>query len=233
MSLTDDNEDQLYDREFWQRLNQDYSRAGVAPVMPWEQDAITAMAEELNRNIASELPHDHDPVARRIAGHMVKEHIKAWDAAGKRSVYTRWHPDHDEFRSDTLATLYALSYSGDPAWIVAMQDLSQLQEVADDALKGGWRCTVRVTRLCDGVQATDPNKQSATKYLAVKRGEYICLFNSCRACLEHIHTGAGFNDDYIGPDHDWLDDREAQPLPPRPKGWDDPWSNPDDDDGNS
>src|SRR4051794_31544031 len=122
--MSDDDRNHDHD-ETMQRINQANSAAGAPALMPGDWAATAALGDELNRSMFLELPHDHNPVAQRMAGHMVKEHIKAWDAAGKRSVYTRWCPEHDESRSDTLATLYALSYSGDPAYIVAMQDLSQ------------------------------------------------------------------------------------------------------------
>jgi hypothetical protein len=222
MSLTDNNEDQLYDREFWHRINQANAPAGAPPVMPDQWAEITAMADQMSNALCLELPYDRNLVAQRIAGHMVKEHIKAWDAVGHRSVDERWCPESE-------ATLYALNYSGIPAWITALRSIEQLRGIKEDLLTGGgyFRCNARVNRHCDltvsGMNATYP-----VEPLAVKRGEYICVFIACRACLEHIHTGAGFNDDYIGPDQDWVDDREAQPVGREY----DPWSNPDGDDDN-
>ena len=37
------------------------------------------------------------------------------------------------------------------------------------------------------------------KHPTRRRGDYICVFVSCGACLEHVKTGAGFNADYIRP----------------------------------
>ncbi|MDR3658506.1 MAG: hypothetical protein P4L48_23530 [Mycobacterium sp.] len=200
--MTDDNEGKPYDRHFWQTLNQDYSRAGVAPVMPWEEELITAMAEQMSDALCLELPHDNNPVLQRLAGHVVKEHIKAWDAAGHRLVTDYICPEAE-------ATLFAMTYEGSPAFITALRSIEQLGEVEEDLLTGNgyFRCHTRVNRHC-GLRVEGMNAVYPVETLSVKRGEYICVFITCLPCLEHITSGAGFNDDYIGPDHDWIDQRE-------------------------
>lgn len=186
------------------RINRANAQAGGIAFWPeqWRSE-IDPMAEALdNDNFHAELPYDAEPVARRMAGHMVGKHIAAW-GVGRRWVYEGFCPAPE-------ATLYVLSYAGDPTSVTALRDIQQLQDVKAD-MKGLWRCNTLITRRCcyklDGFSAEYP-----VELLAVKRGEYICVFVACLPCLEHIKSGGGFNDDYIGPDHDWYDDRKVESL---------------------
>jgi len=200
--MTDDNGGgTLYDKDFWHSMNQGYAVAGLPPIMPEDW----ARTEAMDNAACLELPHDRDSVARRLAGNMVKAHIRIRDLVGKRTVWPQWCPEHNESRPDTMASLYVLTMD-QPSVIIALRDITQLAEAASEALVHQSSCEARVTRWCEPGCATD--------VLTVKRGEYICAFKACRACMQHIRTGAGFNDDYVGADQDWIDDRkppEAEP----------------------
>lgn len=187
----------LYDRSFWHRLNQQYAEAGATTILPDDW----ARQEAEDNAICLELPYDRDPVATRIAGHMINNHIKAWDV-GKRIVYEGFCPESD-------ATLYLLSYSYHPAYVVALRDPDQLREVEAD-LQGSPHCDVRVNRHC-GAATGRRGAEYPVEFLPIKRGEYICVFTACHHCLLHISLGAGVeHPDYIGPAEDWFDDRKAR-----------------------
>lgn len=197
--MSDHNDGQLYDRSFWHRLNQQYAEAGDTAVMP--EDWARLEAED--NAMCLELPYDNDPVARRIAGRMFREHIKAWDAAEGRQVYERWCPE-------TEAMLFVMSYSGRPGYVVALRSIDQLRDVQQDV--SGWRCDTVVNRHC-GLRTGGPNATYPVEFLAIKRGEHICVFTACHHCMLHISSRAGVNHpDYIGPAEDWLDDRQAEPY---------------------
>lgn len=197
--MSDIDDKAPYDPEFYQRLNQINSQVGAPAVMPEDHAAIAVLAENLNAGVSQELPYDGDPVARRIAGQMVNEHFKAWEAAGRRNVYEAFCPESE-------ATLYVLSYSGNRAWVTAIRGIEQMPDIRHD-MRSLWHCDAVVTRRC-GLRVGGMTAEYPVEMLAIKRGDYVCVFTACPQCLEHIHTGAGFNDDYIGPDHDWIDDRQ-------------------------
>lgn len=189
---------QLYDRSFWHRLNQIYAETGQTCVMLEDWAATQAMDDA----ICVELPYDRDPVARRIAAHVIKRHIEACDQPGwGRTVYEGWCPESE-------ATLYVLGRCYAASYVVALRNIDQLREIKRD-MQGNWRCDTIVNRHCGmrtgGMSATYP-----VEFLAVKRGEHVCVFTACHYCLFHISFGAGVDDpDYIGPAEDWYDEREA------------------------
>jgi len=79
-------------------------------------------------------------------------------------------------------------------------------------MSGLWRCDTIVNRHCY-LRADGMNAKYPVQLLAIKRGEYICMFVACPAFMDHISSGAGFNDDYIGPTEHWMDKRRAGPRP--------------------
>lgn len=186
-----------------QRINRANAAAGRIVFFPdhWRDD-IEPLTEALdNDDFSRALPFDSDPVARRIAGHMLKEHQKAWDATGRRLVYEGFCPESE-------ATLYVLSYAGTPAYVAALRNIEQLAEVQQD-MAGLPFCDTKVSRHCrrklDGLNAEYP-----VAFLAIKRGEHVCVFNTCHHCMLHVSSGLGVDHpDYIGPAEDWYDDRQA------------------------
>lgn len=194
------NYGQLYDQSFWHRLNQIYAETGQTCVMPDAWEATQAMDDA----ICVELPYDRDPVARRIAGHVVGEYSKAWDAIGRRQVYEGWCPESE-------ANLLVFSYDYGSGYAVALRSLEQLRDIKRDMMAGGghFRCNTRVNRNCKG-KTSGPYDTYPVEFLAIKRGENICAFIACHHCLLHISSGAGVHHpDYVGPAEDWYDDRQA------------------------
>jgi hypothetical protein len=199
MTDIDDDEAQPSDLEFYQRLNQINSRVGRPAVMPEHRAAIDAYTDAFDDDYRRGLPCDRDPVARRIAGHMVKAHLSIADT--DRSVYGRLCRSHNESQPETMAKLYALTYTN-ITYVIPLESEEQINEVVEQLLDRR-RCEACVTRDCDLEQPTE--------FLTVKRGQYLCLFSICRACKQHISSGLGFNQDYAGPDNDWIDDRKGAP----------------------
>ncbi|WP_431233776.1 hypothetical protein ACQ856_03525 [Mycolicibacterium psychrotolerans] len=211
MTDIDDDEAQLHDLDFYQRLNQINSQVGRPAVMPEHRATIDAYTDAIDDDYRHLLTHDRDPVAQRIASHMVKARLTA--NVEHRSVFDRWCPSHDESRPETMATLYALVYSN-IAYVIPLESAEQISEVAEHLLLRK-QCEARVTRRC---------RWRPTEVLAVKRGQYVCVFGICTGCKHHIESGLGFNEDYIGPSHDWVDDRKGAPIV---REWT-PWSDSDD-----
>jgi hypothetical protein len=197
--MSNNEPDPLYGRSFWHRLNQAHAEAGQTAVMPEDW----ASAEAMDDAVSLVLPYDHDPVAQRIAGHLVYEHAKAWDAVGRRMVDERWCPEE-------RANLFVLSYSNRLSSAVAVETVEQLHEVKADLMSGGpfRRCNTRVSRHCD-LKAQGSNAEYPVEFLAVKYRVYICAFIACQTCFNHIKSGARFNNDYIGPTADIADERPA------------------------
>ncbi|MCV7031085.1 hypothetical protein [Mycobacterium sherrisii] len=185
------------------RINRANAEVGGLAFPPgaWHQE-IDPLTDTFDTDdFLLELPYDSEPVARRIAGHMVKDHLHADSGSvfAVRSVLDTWCPEHDEASPLKMATLYALSYAN-IAYLIPLRSIEQVKEVAEFVRSS--HCEARVTRRC--------TPKRATKFLAVKRNEFMCLFVLCRECKLHIHNRAGFNEDYIGPAEDWFDDRTAQ-----------------------
>ncbi|OBF83357.1 hypothetical protein A5791_03420 [Mycobacterium sp. 852002-51163_SCH5372311] len=193
----DPKDDQLYGRSFWHRLNQMYAETGGTVVLP--EDWARTEAED--NAICVELPYDNDPVARRIASDVMRKHIEACAAPGwRRVVYEGWCPESE-------ATLFALGPCYNSSYVAALRNIEQLREIKKD-MKGNWRCDTLVNRHC-GSKSGDVNAEYPVEFLAVKRGDHICVFTACHHCMLHISSGAGVDDpDYIGPAEDWYDDRQ-------------------------
>jgi hypothetical protein len=193
--------------------------------MPEDQEAINALADEFdNEDFAVQLPYDNDPVAQRIAGRLMGEVFKVWDISGHRSIYDGWCSEEE-------ARLLVLSFGGNLGYACALRNIEQLSQFAADYIKGpDWGhycCDTRVTRTCSGISAK-PNEDYPVEFLAVKRGEYICAFIACVPCMEHIKTGAGFDENYVGPAEDWIDNRQAAAQLTIKSPEDDPFAGEDD-----
>ncbi|SLH95705.1 Uncharacterised protein [Mycobacteroides abscessus subsp. massiliense] len=191
--------------ETQQRINRANAEAGGIVFLPddWRDD-IEPLADafgSFDSRFRVALPYDDERIARRIAGHMVGRHVTT--ASRNRSVDLRWCPSHDEELPETMAHMYVLTYANID-FVIPLRKVEQYKEIAPKIKRS--RCEAQITRRCE------PNR--ASRFLAVTRGEYICLFNTCRACLQHIDSRAGFNKDYCGPDDDWFDDgkRRGEPV---------------------
>ncbi|MCA4757484.1 hypothetical protein [Mycobacterium avium] len=183
--------------ETQQRINRANAEAGGIVFAPGDwRDDIEPLADafdSFDNRAQPSLPYDNDPVARRIAGHLVKRHVT--EASRERSVDLRWCPSHDEDLPETMAHVYVLTHASID-FVIPLRKVEQYREVVPKIRRN--TCEAQITRLCE--------PDGASTVLAVTRGEYICLFNCCPACLQHIESRSGFNRDYCGPGDDWIDD---------------------------
>lgn len=191
--------------ETQKRINRANAEVGgiVFPSDCWRDDIepLTDAFDSFDCRSRVALPHDGDQVARRIAGHMFGRHVTT--ARRNRSVDFRWCPSHDEELPETMAHIYLLTYTNID-FVIPLRSVEQYREVAPKVKRK--KCEAQITRRCEPA--------GASKFLAVTRGEYICLFNCCPACFQHIDSRLGFNRDYCGPDDDWIDDgiRGREPV---------------------
>lgn len=197
----------------WQDINQMYSQSGLPAVHRDDWGDITAMADAIEKLDAVSFPFDNNAVAQRLASCWVSKYVTHWSSIGERTVDNRYCPEYDDSDPATMTRLYVLAYpSGMKAY--PLSDPTQWLQVAEDLLplrlpfrtslttaSGGQLCFANLTLACS---------EGARGYLAVKRGEYLCLFLICPACLDALHTVELDSDEYKGP-RPWTDDRVADP----------------------
>lgn len=193
----------VYDPETMRMVNQIQAKVGGLVLLPdqWEESA--AVAELLADVLCLELPYDDNAVAKRLASWMIHDHIESWHELANQKMDTRWHPSYDESDPASTICVYALAY-GNNFKVVPLQHITQYKDAAPILLRDIRNCQVRFTKDCF-------LELPARKFLAVKRGEYICIFRICTSCLAHIQHGKGFDDDYVGPKEDWIDNRQPAP----------------------
>jgi hypothetical protein len=195
------------DDETMQRINQANRAAGGIVMMPEEWAANAALADELNRNMFVELPYDNNLIAQRMAAWRMSWFMHA---DGERTVDNRWCPAYDEAGLPPLGQLYALVYSSGNE-VIPLQHFEQYKEVAKTLLGDVTQCHARLTVDCF-------TALPATKLLAVKRGDFICLFKMCSSCRKALETLTVDSPEYTGISEHWIDERE----PPSPDdGYDD------------
>ncbi|MGV0618152.1 hypothetical protein ABQE58_24990 [Mycolicibacterium elephantis] len=229
MAFTED--DEQFDIDHLHEFNQALARAGGRAIMPEDWAAAGETAVAMSERDGVEFPWDNNPIAQRMAAHMFSRHLKAWDAAGERTIDTRWYRDYDDSKPEKMTGLWVLIYDDDDAFPLA--DVQQYKRVAETLLEHVDDCQAEIFIGCD--------ERPAVKFLAVKRGEYLCLFRICLPCSKALAKLTVNSPDYTGPP-EWVDDRTWQPTwdpwqtknpwtddysdwqpPPRPSD-EDPWS---------
>jgi hypothetical protein len=219
-----------YEDDMMRRVNYANAAAGNPVSMPEEWEAINAMAEAVGEFDGIELPLDRNEIAQRIAADLVRTCTSMWARRGERTVDTRFCPEYDDSKVETMSRLYALTYADIPAY--PLSDPSQYKQVAAELIGDIGGCWPPVTKDCD---------KTPLKYVAVKRGDYLCLCKLCVTCRKAMETLTVDSPDYIGPP-EWVDDRTWKPdpfelqyknpwttqlsdwEPPKPPPDDDPWS---------
>ncbi|MEX3644338.1 hypothetical protein [Mycolicibacterium porcinum] len=203
------------------------------PILPDDYAAAGSVADQLNAVVADEFsPLDNNLIAQRLAGHLVRHRLKMWPAA--RWIDDRFCPGYDDGDQSKLTRLYALVHNNLFAYPLASP--SDYREVADDLLEYVQCCQAGVAKNC--YQAD----YQPSELLAVKQGEYLCLFKICVPCLEALGALTPDSADYTGPP-ECFDTREGVPIvdmindgknpwsnqlsewePPKPPDPDDPWN---------
>lgn len=231
--MTDIDDNQPYDREHWQRLNQDYARAGLPPVMPDQWAAINAMAEEMDAAISTpggEL--DYNPKAQAAAAEKVQWAVRP-DALGvfnelklehpTATTDTNWRPDYQD--GDTCLRAYVYNRLRD-GWVwVPLQRLEEWMEVAAAYRHPKQYCQIHSVSDCDYF-AKDPTPRAErplTDYL-VNRGETLVILFVCPLCRERMDDPSWTADDYAqrGP-LPWYDSGPDTNDTPDTQSPDDPW----------
>lgn len=181
------------------RANLARTQAGVdAAVMPEDWDYANLLAEGMAELDGIEFEFDSNPIAQRLAADMVRTLTALWSRYhDERPVDTRYCPEYDDANPHTMSRLYVLTHMDRAAH--PLRNPSQYRQAASELLKDSGGCYPSVTRKCDKVPS---------KFVAVKRGEYLCLFKLCRTCRKALETLAVDSDEYNGPD-EWYDDRTA------------------------
>lgn len=203
------------------------------PILPDDLAAASSVADQLNAAVADDFsPLDNNLIAQRLAGYLVSKRIALWPE--ERWIDDRFCPGYDDGSQSDLTRLYALVHNTLCAYPLASP--SEYRLVADDLLEFIDGCQAGITKGC--YEADSP----PTELIAVKRGEYLCLFKVCVPCLEALGTLTPDSADYTGPP-EWFDTREGVPVvdvftttknpwstqfsewkPPKPPDPDDPWS---------
>lgn len=204
-------------REIHQRINavhrenQMTGRSNQPLVVDWSD--IDAMAEQISRTDFVRLSDlDRNPVAQKLAAEMMELHVAKWKKLGHTLIDTRLCPDYDESDPATMNRPYALTY-GNYA-LIPLSKIDDWKLVGQQILGDRNGCNAHVTVFCDG--------RNTTEVFAVKRGELICVFKSCKACLEHLNNSQALEYNYTGPTEHWY--AEAAQVNPQRDEDEDPWS---------
>ncbi|MFN6553756.1 hypothetical protein ACP6C7_29120 [Mycolicibacterium septicum] len=144
-------------REAHQRINQINSQVGWPAVLDWaEHDKNVEAMANAALVRLSEL--DSDPDAHGLA---------------LKLVYA--HRDHAFITEPGLCAILAF----DPTLAIPLAKLSEWQSVATKYVpKRYTTCDVQITHCCDENQAEG--------WLAIKTGEFVCVFKCCNGCREHF-----------------------------------------------
>lgn len=193
-----------YSKEINDRINQTLAAAGL-PVMltQEERDEVTAMAEAIDSSHGTPVARlERQPVLQAVAAEMrrvffSRDHAVEYD--------TRWCPQFDQSKPETMSRYYALVYGYDK--LVPLSSLDQWRYVGEE-LVPTTDCLARLTADCHrqrehgDVTPDDPPVMQT----AVVRGEIVCVFNICGLCYGSLGA-IGFKDfpKYSGPIM-WHDD---------------------------
>jgi hypothetical protein len=202
MTLADDSEQ--FDKTYLQEFNQLLSQSEFGrPILPDDWAESNELADVIAALDGISFPFDGSEVAQRMAGHLVSKHIGQCHALGERFTDNRWCPDFDESDVALLSRLYVLVYTY-PHYAFPLEHARQYRQAAEALLSHVECCQAEIVRDCQ--RADSP----PTKYVAVRRGDHLCLFKICRTCRQALETLRVDSPDYIGPDR-WDDDHDPEP----------------------
>lgn len=213
MSFDDESIDTSRLQEMTQLLSQmEYGR----PILPDDWKAAGQDADQLNAVVGEQFsPLDNNLIAQRLAAYLVSKRVAHWRLTGERWIDDRFCPGYDDGNPSDLTRLYALVHNNLCAYPLA--NPSEYRQVAEYLLEHIECCQASITKDCYEADS------KPSELVAIKRGEYLCLFKICVACLEALNKLTPDSDEYTGP-LEWHDDREGTP-PTDPFTKKNPWSN--------
>lgn len=153
--------------EVHQRINQVNSQIGVPAVLDWtERDEMAERAANATFVRVSEL--DNHPDAQEIAMKTVHRYRDSLKASPDGLLGDRANiiGEGSLFALLDFDARYAIALSRDLTW----------KDVANQHLSNRYRvCDVEATYACDRI---------GNQVLAIKTGEFICLYKCCQQCRE-------------------------------------------------
>ena len=185
------------------RINQALAEAGVPVVMPEDWDDVNAMAEQMDAVAGKPVSVlERYPTAQAVAMEMMRRLLTEPDEI---EYDTRWCPEFDESKPETMSRYYALVKGCNV--VVPLASIDQWVDVGR-SLSPSPLCNAHIAAACyrqidvgDVVPEDPPVAQ-----VAVVRGEMVCIFNICVICYGALQE-LTFEDwpDYSGP-FLWYDD---------------------------
>ncbi|BCO56984.1 hypothetical protein [Mycobacterium intracellulare] len=189
-------DDGIADMSRLQEINQLLSQSERGrPILPEDWQAASQAADTVSTLDGLQFPFDSNWMARRVAADIVRTRQLQWASSGERPVDTRYCPEYDDSRVDMMSRLYVLTPHHSA--VFPLSTTSQYKQAAAELLADIKVC-VPIQDICD---------EMPRKFVAVRRGDYLCLFKLCRTCRMALEELEDDNDpDYVGPP-EWHDDR--------------------------
>jgi hypothetical protein len=169
-------------REIHQRINQTNAEAGVSIVMPGDWSEIDAMAVTMADNAFGRISDldsnvDAQALVRETISHY-RLSVEFPTVAGETLIAYHEGTQYDSNQQRSMNRLYGL-LAFDPRALVPLSSGYTWEDAARQYLSRETKCDVAVSVGCESA--------SATEILAIKSGEFVCLYKACSACRDWFH----------------------------------------------
>ncbi|WP_078294195.1 hypothetical protein [Mycobacterium sp. D16R24] len=192
----------MYDREYWQGINQMYAAAGLPVVMPEDQEAINVMAAQMDQVLADnqlggEL--DGNPLAQATASEIVCSVLRPRDIDPNWEpdapyVDTRWCP---EGQQAVVRVLVVSRRTGEAVW-VPLTEPGQWQQVAE-TYAPDQLCSAHNHPDCNYFTPTvSPSPEKPVLPYLIPRSENAVIIYVCPTCRERMNNPDFLAQDYLG-----------------------------------
>lgn len=178
------------------RINQALAASGGRVVMPEDWAEIDALADAMDFVASTPVrPLEDHPAMQAMAAEMRKIAVHAEET----EYDSRWCPEFDPARPETMSRYYFLTYGSN-----TLYPLSSLEQVpyVSKAVMGNPVCQAHITANCHRQQDCGDvlDEDPPVGAFAIVRGEYVCAFYMCALCV-HALQHIGFDDwpEYAGP----------------------------------
>lgn len=179
------------------RINQALAASGGRVVLPEDWAEIDALADAMDflQNAPVSVRFDNIPEFQAMAGEMRRFPVHA----DETEYDTRWCPEFDPARPETMSRYYLLIHGS-----TTLFPLSSVEQVtyAAEALMGEPRCQAHITADCHRQQDCGDvlDEDPPIGIFAHARGEIVCAFYMCALCFHQLQH-LTFNDwpEYAGP----------------------------------